>query len=200
MDTKEINKIINNYTKEIKKFENQPNPTSYQRKLVKKFLLFLFFSGKYIPPRRLMDYSLLLWDSDNTDNFNYIENNKIIFNKYKTASTYGQQVINLPKQLMKYIDLHRKLNYDDSKSKFMFSTSQQPLSAVSINSFLSEIAGKTINSNIFRKVYITDLFKSRKSLKVIKQKTSMMGTSANAAIENYNKIDVDNLIDPDALD
>lgn len=191
LDTKEINKIINQYIKEIKKFENDTNPSPYQRKLVKKFLLFLFFSGKYIQPRRLQDYAYLMWNFDGTDNFNYIENNKIIFNKYKTSSTYGQQVIALPKQLIKYINLHRKFNYNDSNSKFMFSTTPQPLTAVSINLFLSEIAGKQINSNIFRKIYISNLFKGRKSLKQIKEETKLMGTSSNVALQNYNKIDVE---------
>jgi len=191
LDTKEINKIINQHIKEIKKFENDTNPTPYQRKLVKKFLLFLFFSGKYIQPRRLQDYAYLMWNFDGTDNFNYIENNKIIFNKYKTSSTYGQQIITLPKQLIKYINLHRKFNYNDSNSKFMFSTTPQPLTAVSINLFLSEIAGKQINSNIFRKIYISNLFKGRKSLKQIKEETKLMGTSSNVALQNYNKIDVE---------
>lgn len=191
LDTKEINKIINQHIKEIKKFENDTNPSPYQRKLVKKFLLFLFFSGKYIQPRRLQDYAYLMWNFDGTDNFNYIENNKIIFNKYKTSSTYGQQIITLPKQLIKYINLHRKFNYNDSNSKFMFSTTPQPLTAVSINLFLSDIAGKQINSNIFRKIYISNLFKGRKSLKQIKEETKLMGTSSNVALQNYNKIDVE---------
>jgi len=193
LDTKEINKIINHYIKEIKTFENEENPNSYQKKIVKKFLLFLFFSGKYIQPRRLQDYAFLLWENDETEKFNYIENNKIIFNRYKTYSTYGQQIINLPKQLMKYVNLHRKFNHKDSNSKFMFSTSAPALTAVSINSFLSDIAGKEINSNIFRKIYISNLFKSRKSLKEIKEETTLMGTSSSVALENYNKIDIDEL-------
>lgn len=193
LDSKEINKIINNNIKEIKKFENLEVITPHQKRLVKKFLLFLFFSGKYIPPRRVMDYSLLLWDSDGTDNFNYIENNKIVFNKYKTSATYGQQIITLPKQLLKFINLHRKFNYAESKSKYMFSSTHYPLAAISVNSFLSDISGKTINSNIFRKIYISDLFKSHKSLKEIKEKTTLMGTSSGVALESYNKIDVDSL-------
>lgn len=193
LDNKEINNIINRHIKEIKTFEANQNPTPYQRKLVKKFLLFLFFSGKYVQPRRVMDYAYLLWDPDGTDEYNYIEANKIVFNKYKTSSTYGKQIINLPKQLLKYINLHRKFNYDDSKSKYMFSTTPYPLAAISINSFLSDIAGKQINSNIFRKNYISNLFKGRKSLKEIKEKTELMGTSSSVALQNYNKIDIDSL-------
>ena len=140
-----------------------------------------------------MDYAYLLWNYDNTNNYNYIINNKIIFNKYKTASTYGQQIINLPKQLLKYIDLHRKFNFEDSNSKYMFSTTPQPLTAVSINGFLSDIVGKHVNSNIFRKIYISNLFKGRKSLEEIKEQTTLMGTSSSVALQNYNKIDIDSL-------
>lgn len=193
LNTKEINKIINHYIKEIKNFENEQNPTTYQKKIVKKFLLFLFFSGRFIPPRRLMDYSFLLWDKDDSENFNYIENNKIVFNKYKTYNKYGQQVINLPKQLMKYVNLHRKFNYEESKSKFMFSISPAALTAVSVNSFLTDIVGKEVNSNIFRKIYISNLFKTRKSLKEIKEATEAMATSSSVALESYNKIDINSL-------
>ena len=193
LNSKEINKIINQHVKEIKKFENLDNPTPYQKKLVKKFLLFLFFSGRYIAPRRQMDYAYLLWDKDGTDNYNYIDGNKIVYNKYKTASTYGKQIINIPKQLMKYIVLHRKFNLLDSKSPYMFSVNPLPLTSVSINSFLSDIVGKQINSNVFRKIYISDLFKSRKSLKEIKEQTALMGTSSSVALESYNKIDLDSL-------
>jgi hypothetical protein len=156
-------------------------------------VIFLLFSGRFIPPRRVMDYSLLLWDNDNSDSFNYIDGNKIIFNKYKTANTYGQQTITLPKQLLKYINLHRKFNYSDSKSKYMFSSTELPLAAISINSFLSDVVGKQVNSNVFRKIYISDLFKSHKSLAEIKEKTALMGTSSGVALESYNKIDIDSL-------
>ena len=193
LDKSEINRIINTHIKKIKEFENSQNPNPYQRRLVKKFLLFLLYSGKYNAPRRITDYSLLLWDSDGTDDYNYIDGNKFVFNKYKTSATYGQQTINIPKQIMKYINLHRKLNYADSKSKYMFSSTEYPLAAVSINSFLSDIVGKQTNSNIFRKIYISELFKSHKSLKEIKEKTTLMGTSSSVALESYNKIDVDSL-------
>jgi len=193
LDTKEINRIINTHIKKIKEFENLDTVTPYQKRLVKKFAIFLLFSGRFIPPRRVMDYSYLLWDHDGSDNYNYIDGNKIVFNRYKTANTYGKQTITLPKQLMKYINLHRKLNYDESKSKYMFSSTEHPLAAISINSFLSDIVGKQINSNVFRKIYISDLFKSHKSLAEIKQQTTLMGTSSSVALESYNKIDLDSL-------
>jgi len=193
LNKSEINKIINQHVKEIKKFENLDTVTPYQKRLVKKFLLFLFFSGRFIPPRRVMDYSHLLWDHDGSDNYNYINGNKIVFNRYKTFNTYGQQTITLPKQLLKYINLHRKFNYSDSKSKYMFSSTEHPLAAISINSFLSDVVGKQVNSNVFRKIYISDLFKSHKSLAEIKEKTALMGTSSGVALESYNKIDIDSL-------
>ena len=193
LTTSEINKIINQHIKKIKEFEDSEHPTPYQKRVVKKFVIFQFFSGRYIPPRRVTDYSHLLWDPDGTNNFNYIDGNKIVFNRYKTSATYGQQIITLPKQLLKYINLHRKFNYSDSKSKYMFSSTEHPLAAISINSFLSDIIGKQINSNVFRKIYISDLFKSHKSLAEIKQQTTLMGTSSSVALESYNKIDLDSL-------
>ena len=193
LNKSEINKIINTHIKKIKEFENSEHPTPYQKRVVKKFAIFLFFSGRYIPPRRVTDYSHLLWDPDGTNNYNYIDGNKIVFNRYKTTATYGQQIITLPKQLLKYINLHRKFNYSDSKSKYMFSSTEHPLAAISINSFLSDIIGKQINSNVFRKIYISDLFKNRTSLKEIKEKTALMGTSSGVALESYNKIDIDSL-------
>jgi hypothetical protein len=193
LNKSEINKIINQHIKKIKEFEDSEHPTTYQKRLVKKVLLFMFFSGRFIPPRRVMDYSLLLWDKEDSNNYNYIDGNKIVFNKYKTFNTYGKQIITLPKQLLKYINLHKKFNYSDSKSKYMFSSTAYPLAAISINSFLSDITGRTINSNVFRKIYISDLFKSRKSLKEIKEQTALMGTSSSVALESYNKIDIDSL-------
>jgi hypothetical protein len=69
-------------------------------------ILVALMGNIYIPPRRSMDYvEMLLFDK--RDDKNYLDGHDLVFNVYKTASTYGQQRIKMPAALKHMIDKYR---------------------------------------------------------------------------------------------
>jgi hypothetical protein len=64
-----------------------------------EYLLIALLSGAIIPPRRNLDYSLMKIRSYDTKTDNYYKNGKLYFNKYKTSDKYGEQILEIPKEL-----------------------------------------------------------------------------------------------------
>jgi hypothetical protein len=63
------------------------------------------------------------------DVYNYIEKNKMYFNSYKTAKTYGCQVIDIPKALQTI--LKKWININPTKT--LFDANMNPLSSVKLS-------------------------------------------------------------------
>jgi hypothetical protein len=67
-------------------------------------------SGVFIPPRRSLDYCEFKIKNIDREKDNYLDKNKLIFNRYKTAKTYGQQSVDIPVQLRNILTKWSKLN------------------------------------------------------------------------------------------
>ena len=61
---------------------------------------------------------------------NYIEKNKMYFNSYKTAKTYGCQIIDVPKALQTI--LKKWIHINPTKTS-LFDVNMNPLSSVKLN-------------------------------------------------------------------
>ena len=78
-----------------------------------EFLLMSFLSGILLPPRRSLDYSELKIRNFDVKTDNYYKSSKFYFNKYKTAKTYGLQIVDLPKELNTILKKWIKINNKD---------------------------------------------------------------------------------------
>ena len=62
---------------------------------IQSYVIISLLGGIFIPPKRSKDYvDMVINDIDKN-----IEKNKMFFNSYKTAKTYGCQIIDIPRAL-----------------------------------------------------------------------------------------------------
>jgi integrase len=152
---------------------------------IQSFIIMAVLGGMFVPPRRSKDYvDFVIKDADKT-NDNFLEKNKMYFNSYKTAKTYGQQVVDIPPALKKILTKWIAVN---PTKYLLFDTNMNKLSSVKLNQRLNKIFGeKKVGVNQLRHTYLTDKYGH-----TIQQKASIdntmeeMGSSAGM-LETYVK-------------
>ncbi len=130
------------------------SPTDYQD--IQNFIIISLFNGEYIPPRRAKDYTNFKIKNIDKQTDNYIDKNELIFNSYKTAKTYGQQSVTMPKELKTILNKWIKINPTEY---LLFDITNKPLSNVKLNQRLNKIFGKKAGVNQMRKTYLSDKYK-----------------------------------------
>jgi hypothetical protein len=162
-------------------------------------LLDLVILGLYVtaPPRRILDYlKMLVIKSPHTDSqFNYLdtENNRYIFNNYKTAGTYKQVVENIPddytkilKLFFKFHPLSKQMKKKDSAVPFLVKYDGTPLNQSNqITRILNRIFGKKISVSMLRNIYLSSKYGDM--MNEMKNDAKMMATSVSTATNNYIK-------------
>lgn len=128
-------------------------PTDYQD--IQNYIILCLYSGQYIPPRRSKDYVKLKIKNIDDETDNFIHKNHFIFNTYKTAKTYGQQSLEIPKELKTILNKWIKINPTEY---LLFDTTNQPLSNVKLNQRLNKLFGKKVGVNSMRKSYLSDKY------------------------------------------
>lgn len=147
-----------------------------------------------IPPRRNQDYQFMRvvssYNSELPTDFNYLDlgNKKFVFNKYKTAGAYKQQVQEIPDDLMDILKLYLKLKPKNSTNDFITDYEGSPFIQInSITRILNKIFDAKVGASLLRKLYLSD--KYSKVMEDLKSDTEQMGTSVNVAKNNYIKQD-----------
>ena len=149
-----------------------------------------------IPPRRIEDIQwLTVTDTEVNTDLNYIVvkrgvPTKLIFNKYKTASTYGIQEFDISKDLADVLTPHIK----DKKSGDPVFPSKTNGYIRNFSEYLAKIfkrhTGKLISVNLLRHAFVTDYLKTDLSIASRKDISNKMGHSV--AVQGlYNRIDLD---------
>lgn len=151
------------------------NITMYDKQDIQDYIIMSLMSGILIPPRRLKDYVDFKIRNIDTKNFNYRSGSKLYFNSYKTAKTYGEQIIPIPPVLVRLLIKWSTINDNDY---LLIDTNNKPLSNVKLNQRLNKIFNKKVSCNNFRKTYLTekygDLINKKNELK---EDFKMMGSS-----------------------
>jgi integrase len=131
--------------------------------------------GIFIPPRRLKDFvDFKLHNIDKTkDNYRYAA--KLYFNSYKTAKTYGEQVIPIPLTLARILKRWEMIN---DKDYLFYDSKGNQLTNVKLNQRLNKIFGKKVSVNQLRHTYLTHKYGSLINEKHnLKEDFKMMGSS-----------------------
>jgi integrase len=151
---------------------------------VKLYTLWCLVSGKYIAPRRNLDWiGFKLRNVDPAvDNYLDTDNNTFVFSQYKTFKIYGKDVIPCPQPVVDMI--MEWSTYNDSD--YLFPTTQGKRIAVStfttlVNSLSGGIKGRGVNQ--YRKTYLQTNFGN-----ILKLDETMraMGSS-QGAVNSYIK-------------
>jgi integrase len=146
-----------------------------------------------IQPRRNADYTEMRvvrsWKEDAPKEHNYydIKGKRFIFNKFKTAKTYGQQIVELPQSLVDtltyYIKRHPLKKSNDYP--LLVEASGEPLVAVNaMTRILNKVFGKKVGSSMLRHIFVTDKYGGTKT--EMEKDATAMGHSVAEQQNVYN--------------
>ena len=141
------------------------------------------------PPRRNKDYQLMnivkKYNDKYDNDVNYLsyDENKFIFNNYKTSKKYGRQILDINDELKECIDFylkyHPKVKGKITKTlntPFLVSHTGNPLVQTnSMTKLLNKVFGKKISSSALRHIFLTDKYKG--VVDEMKEDALMMGHS-----------------------
>ena len=152
---------------------------------IQQYIILCLLGGKYIVPRRSKDYTDFKI-ANITPKDNRMEKNQFVFVSYKTAKTYGKQVLDIPKELKSILKKWIKINPTDW---LLFDMNLEPLTSIKLNQRLNKIFGKKTGVNLLRHSYLTDKFANHTEEHKDAEKTMTdMGSSINQ-LELYVKTD-----------
>lgn len=175
VDKNQMVELYNSLNKNANILYKKTKLTTSDLQDIQLFIILSLFGGVFIPPRRSKDYVKMKIKNIDDKTDNYINKNEFIFNDYKTAKTYGQQKLTIPKELKTILNKWIKFNPTDY---LLFDTSLNSLTNVKLNQRLNKLFGKKAGVNQMRKTYLTekygDLINTKKALE---KDMSDMGSS-----------------------
>ena len=171
LDWNEILDIRKKLYKQVRSFDihkkEKKELNGQEKTILKKYTILSIYT--YLPPRRLeiaslikinkKDYDKLIeTKSKLKDNYIVIKNKSNMFfsyNVYKSNRIYNNQTIEIPKKLIKVLNLWLKYNND---CDYLFSTNKKQMSSNTLSKFINNIfLPHKISVNMLRHIYITSM-------------------------------------------
>ncbi len=177
----DIKKTYSDLEKDANMLFRKESLSQAELQRIQNYVILAVLGGLYIPVRRSKDYVDFKIRNIDKEKDNYLEKNRFVFNSYKTAKSYGQQKITIPKKLQTIIKKWIKVIPNES-DYLLFDTNNKGFGegngSVKLNQRLQRIFGKKVGVNGLRHSSLTEKF-----LPVVQQKTEIeetmrdMGTS-----------------------
>lgn len=184
--TADVKVIFDNLQKEANAIYKKPSLKPSDLQSIQNFIIMSLLGGIFVPPRRNKDFVDFKIKNINKETDNYISGNKMIFNSYKTAKTYGRQEIMIPPPLKSILVKWIKSNPTDY---LLFDVGMNQLSSIKLNQRLNKIFDKKVGVNQLRHTYLTNKFKTTsEENKAVKKTMTDMGSSSNM-LDTYVKLD-----------
>jgi integrase len=180
IESKEINDLLNKFENESKLIYKKKDKTIAELRIMQNYIILCLLGGKYIGPRRSLDYVNFKTKNINKSTDNYLEKNEMIFNSYKTVKSYGTQKVKIPAKLKNVLLKWIAINPTDY---LLFDSNLNKMSSVKLNQTLNKLfGGRKISVNALRKSYLTEKYSemSRKT-KELEEDMTMMGSSTNVS-------------------
>lgn len=192
----EISKKKAELASKVAEFSSAKHITSPQFDTLTKYVLLCLYID--IPPRRNQDFLDMFVvkkygkDTDNNKNYLDLSSRKFIFNRYKTAKTYGQQVVDIPESLWSalnvFLHFHPLAKQKAKEYKLLVKFDGSPLSSVNaITRILNRIFGKKIGSSMLRHSYLSSKYGD--TLQSMQEDAKEMGHSVSEATKTYVKFE-----------
>lgn len=187
VNTNQVNEIYNELKKNADLLYKKKTLKPVDLQQIQSFIIMALLGGVFIAPRRSKDYVDFVIKSPDKEKDNYIDKNKLYFNSYKTAKTYGQQVVEIPKQLQTILKKWVSVN---PTNYLLFDSNLNKLSSVKLNQRINKIFDeKKVSVNQLRHTYLTNKFGHTIDEKnKIDNTMKEMGSSAGM-LETYVKKD-----------
>ena len=149
------------------------------RKIYQAYILLSLYVKS--APRRNQDYFLMRLDADNNmmKDFNYYRPNKkqFVFNVYKTAKTYNQDIMDVNETLQKILVKYIKDFRLEDEEYLLYPDDKERKSSSIITKDLNRIFGKNVGSSMLRHAYITSELGPK--IKELKEVAKDMGHSTD---------------------
>lgn len=155
VDKDEMDALLDIYGEMAKFLYKKKSLTSKEQQSLQDYIILVLYSGKYIPPRRSKDYVDFKIKNIDKETDNYIDGNKLIFNSYKTAKTYGQQEVKIDRKLKSILSKWIKNN---DTEYLLFDGNNNKLSNVKLNQRLNKLFNKKAGVNQMRKTFLSDKY------------------------------------------
>lgn len=184
--TDEINEIFKGLDNDAKMLYKKTNKTASDIQQIQNYVIVALCSGLFFAPRRSLDWCEFKIKNVDKETDNYIDKGKFVFNKYKTAKTYGKQELAIPVQVKNILNRWIAINPTDY---LLHDNNGNKLNSVKLNQRLNRIfGGKKVGVNNFRHTYLTDKYKSTSEQnKKLAKDMADMGSSTNMA-DTYIKL------------
>ena len=184
IDGSGINQIYEQLKKDAELLYKKKTHSINDLQIIQQYIILSLLGGMHIPPRRSKDFvDFKIKNIDKTKD-NYLDKNKMVFNSYKTAKTYGQQIVEIPSALKSILTKWIKINPSEY---LLFDTNLGKLSSVKLNQRLNKIFGKKISTNQMRHTYLSDKYQDTIKVKdALTSDMQNMGSSLEMS-ENYIK-------------
>ena len=152
----EIKMIYDKLAKEAKLLYKKDELTMTDLQTIQNYIILSLLGGLYIPPRRSKDYvDFKIHDIDKGHD-NYLLKDHLIFNSYKTAKTYGRQMVAVPKELKTILNKWIKIN---PTNYLLFDSNKNRLSNVKLNQRLNKLFdNKKVGVNQLRHTFLSDKY------------------------------------------
>lgn len=153
---------------------------------LQNFVIMSLLGGVFIPPRRSKDFVDFKIKEIDRDKDNYLDKSKMFFNSYKTAKTYGEQIVEVPKPLVSILKKWISVN---PTPYLLFDSNMNKLTSVKLNQRLNKIFDeKKISVNALRHSFLTDKYSEQsKTEKALSKDMTAMGSS-KAMADTYIKL------------
>jgi hypothetical protein len=188
----EVLEIYKGYEEEVNKFIKKRKLNESEYNILLSYLILSLYVLQ--PPRRSLEFIKMVIGDDSNKDLNYLDinNNKFIYNNFKTAGKYHSQIIDIPNKLMLVIKLYL-IKRGGTKPKqnnipFLVKYNGEPLTtSTQMTRILNKIFDKKISVSMLRAIFVTDKYKD---MNVAKQNDAIaMGTSVSMLDNQYIKQD-----------
>lgn len=176
----QINALLKTLRLQVKPIYNNKSYTPENLIALQNWVLVNLFCGKFIPPRRSLDWTAFKIKNIDKEKDNYLDGNNLVFNTYKTASTYGQQRVLINKTLQNILNKYIK-TIPETQQYLLFSVTGKPLSSVTFNQRWNNIFNAPISTNQWRHFYLSHHYQNHIGLEA---DLVRMGTS-KAQLSTY---------------
>jgi hypothetical protein len=138
-----------------------------------------------LPPRRNSDFSEMMIGTPTEDkDKNYYHKGSFYFNCFKTAGTYKQQVIKLPKELDDIIKIWIKLKPKGCDYLLVKLPSNEKYKTTDMTGLLKKVfKNDNVGVSVLRNTFLTEKFGD--AMKDLKKDAIDMGTSVGVALNTY---------------
>ena len=178
----EVSRVVQEYEARARKIMNDGTILPSERRILVDWMILALTTGYYFPPRRSMDYFLMKFREFDKKEDNFLDKNTFVFNKYKTAKTYNQQSMEIPKSFRPLLSKYIK-TIPDGVNTLLYDAHGNEMYAVKITQRLNSIFGAKVSVSMLRHIFLTSKLGDVPPLKQLEELAENMGHSVSQQLE-----------------